>query len=178
MATLPVNYPAELVEGVTLLDGSAATIRPILPADGEALVAFHEKLSAETVYRRYFSPKPHLTPKEVEHFTNLDYRDRLALVAEIDRELAAVGRYERSPGTERAEVAFVVADAYQQRGLATMILERLAEAARGQGISHFEAETLERNQLMREVFRHAGYPCEERFADGVVEVSFPIYRRE
>jgi GNAT superfamily N-acetyltransferase len=112
----------------------------------------------------------------VERFTQVDYRDRLALVAEIDDQLAAVARYDRRPGTDRAEVAFVVADAYQQLGLGTFLLERLAAAARDRGVAVFEAETLVRNELMREVFRHAGFPCEERDVDGVIEVTFPITR--
>lgn len=176
MPAMAENYPAQLVGDVTLLDGTRASIRPIRPDDAAALVAFHDNLSAETVYRRFFSVHPHLSPKEVERFTRVDYRDRLALVAEIDGRLAAVARYDRVPGTDRAEVAFVVADAYQQRGLGTFLLERLVAAALDRGVASFEAETLERNRLMREVFRHAGFPYEEHDADGVVAVRFPIKR--
>ncbi|MCL2393796.1 MAG: GNAT family N-acetyltransferase [Acidimicrobiaceae bacterium] len=167
-------YPAELAGDVVLLDGTPASIRPIRPEDAAALVAFHEHLSAETVYRRFFGIHPHLTPREVERFTHVDYRDRLAIVAEIDHLLAAVARYDRLPGTDRAEVAFVVADAYQHHGLGTLLLTRLVAAARDRGVTSFEAETLERNRLMREVFRHAGFPCEEHDVDGVVVVTFPI----
>jgi len=168
------NYPAELAEDVTLLDGTEASIRPIRPDDAGALVTFHEHLSNETVYRRFFGIHPHLSPVEVERFTTVDYRDRLALVAEIDGRLSAVARYDRFPGTDRAEVAFVVADAYQHLGLGTLLLARLADAARQRGVAVFEAETLGRNELMREVFRHAGFPCEERDVGGIIEVTFPI----
>lgn len=171
------NYPAELAGEVILLDGTPASIRPIRQDDAAALVAFHNHLSAETVYRRFFGIHPHLSPSEVERFTQVDYRDRLALVAEIDGQLAAVARYDRRPGTDGAEVAFVVADAYQRRGLGTFLLDRLAVAARDRGVRFFQAETLERNQLMREVFRHAGFPCEERDVNGVIEVRFPITAR-
>lgn len=139
-------------------------------------MTFHDHLSDETIYRRFFGIHPHLSPAEVERFTTVDYRDRLALVAEIDGRLAAVARYDRFPGTDRAEVAFVVADAYQQHGLGTLLLARLTDAARQRGIAVFEAATLGRNQLMREVFRHAGFRCEERNLDGVIEVTFPITR--
>lgn len=167
-------YPAELAGDVTLLDGTVASIRPIRPDDAAGLVAFHDHLSVETVYRRFFGIHPHLSPKEVKRFTQVDYEDRLALVAEIGGRLAAVARYDRRPGTDRAEVAFVVADAYQHLGLGTLLLHRLAAAARDRGVAVFQAETLMRNQLMREVFRHAGFPCEEHSVDGVVEVTFPI----
>lgn len=174
MPAVAENYPAELVGDVILLDGTLASIRPIRPDDAAALVAFHDHLSAETVYRRFFGVHRHLSPQEVQRFTRVDYRDRLALVAEIDGRLAAVARFDRRLGTNRAEVAFVVADAYQHLGLATYLLGRLAAAARERGVSVFEAETLERNRLMREVFRHSGFPCEERYVDGVVEVTLPI----
>lgn len=177
MPVVAETYPAELAGDVILLDGTPASIRPIRPDDAAALVAFHDRLSSETVYRRFFGIHPHLARNEVERFTHVDYRDRLALVAEIEGRLAAVARYDRRPGTDRAEVAFVVADAYQHLGLGTYLLERLAAAARDRGVAFFEAETLARNYLMREVFRHAGYPCEERQVDGVVEVKFPIVRR-
>jgi hypothetical protein len=105
------TYPLELRCQVRLSDGSVAAIRPICPDDAKALEAFHEHLSSETVHRRFFTPHPHLQAKEGERYTRVDYRNRLALVAEIDGQLSAVARFDRDPGTDRAEVAFVVADA-------------------------------------------------------------------
>ena len=96
----------------------------------ESLIAFHEALSPDTIRLRFFSPHPHLRPDEVSHFTTVDYHDRVALVALIGPTMVAVGRYERLSGTTSAEVAFVVADAYQGRGLGTLLLEKLADAGR------------------------------------------------
>jgi GNAT superfamily N-acetyltransferase len=135
---------------------------------------FHEHLSGETVYRRFFNAHPHLWPAEIERFTHVDYRDRLALVAEVGGQFSAVGRYERVPGTDQAEVAFVVADALQGHGLGSLLLEHLAVAARRRGVATFVAHTLGTNYPMQSVFRHAGFICSQRWADGVVEVSFPI----
>ena len=122
-------YPSELEGDITISRGDVVHLRPIRPSDGEGLVEFHRGLSDRSVYRRFFFVHPTLSTPEVEHFTHVDYTDRLALVAEDGGRIVAVGRYERSPGTTEAEVAFVVTDAYQGRGIATVLLAQLAEAA-------------------------------------------------
>ncbi len=167
-------YPRELACEARLSDGTVAAIRPIRPGDADALSDFHDHLSTETVYRRFFSMHPRLLAKEVERFTHVDYRNRLALVVEIGGRLSAVGRYDREPGRDRAEVAFVVADALQGHGVGAMLLEHLAGAARRRGVASFYAQTLGGNYAMQHVFRHAGFNCVERWVDGVIEVSFPI----
>jgi len=169
-----VGYPARYECDVVMSDGTVAHLRPIRPTDADPLVAFHEGLSRETVYLRFFGVHPHLRPTEVEHFVSVDYRDRLALVVEIGGALAAVARYDRTPGTDRAEVAFVVTDARQGLGLGTLLLEHLAAAARAQGISAFFAETLGDNRPMLEVFQQVGFGCHRKWEGGVVDLSFPI----
>ena len=167
-------YPRELASEARLADGSVAAIRPIRPDDAEALSDFHDHLSSETVYRRFFSMHPHLLAKEVERFTHVDYRNRLALVVEVGGRLSAVGRYDREPGRDRAEVAFVVADVLQGHGVGGILLEHLAGAARRRGVASFYAQTLGGNYAMQHVFRHAGFNCVERWVEGVIELSFPI----
>ena len=90
--------------------------------------------------------------EEVERFTRVDYVNRLALVAEDNSGLVAVARYDRTPGTAEAEVAFVVADQYQHHGIGTLLLERLAAAAWQRGITAFVATTLAENREMLQVF--------------------------
>lgn len=170
----PAGYPAELECLAALSDGRIAAVRPIRPDDGEELADFHRHLSPETVYRRFFGAHPTLAPAEVRNFTCVDYHDRLALTALVDGDLAAVARYDRTPGTDRAEVAFVVTDRFQGLGLGTLLLEHLAAAARRRGIARFFAETLATNEAMQDVFRHAGFPVEHRWDQGVVDVTFPI----
>lgn len=159
---------------VVLADGGTVHIRPIRPDDGDALVAFHARLSAETQYLRFFSPKPVLTPRDVERFTHVDGDMRVALVAILDGAVVGVARYDRIPGTDDAEVAFVIEDAHQGRGLGTLFLEYLAAMARDRGVTRFVADTLPHNARMLDVFRTAGFVAEQRFADGVVRVTFPI----
>jgi RimJ/RimL family protein N-acetyltransferase len=149
-------------------------VRPITPADGPGLAAFHDALSDRSVYLRFFHPHPHLTPHEVTHFTTVDYRDRLALVAELEGAIVAVGRYDRAPGTDEAEVAFVVADGLQRRGIATALLAALARAGRRLGIGELTAEVLTENAPMLHVFRAAGFPMTTHVSFGTVHVSMDI----
>jgi GNAT superfamily N-acetyltransferase len=173
-ATWLDSYPHECECAALLLDGGVTQIRPIRPGDAEALSSFHEHLSGETIHRRFFGAHPHLRDEEIARFTEVDYRDRLALVAEVEGDLVGVARYDRPPGTDRAEVAFVVADALQGHGLGTLLLEHLVAAARRRGVGGFEAQTLGTNYQMLRVFGQTGFDCVQRWADGVVEVSFSI----
>src|SRR5947209_17078630 len=133
---------------VVLADGGTVHVRPIRPADAARLVAFHAALSPESVYFRFFSPKPRLTDKEVENFTTADFRDRAALVALLGDEMIAVARFDRWSGRDEAEVAFTVADAHHGRGISTLLLEHLAAIAREVGINRFTAEVLPDNRAM------------------------------
>lgn len=168
------DYPAECECEALLVDGTIAQIRPIRPGDADDLADFHEHLSQETIRLRFFAAHAHLRAAEIERFTRVDYRDRLALIATVEGRLAAVARYDRLPGTNRAEVAFVVSDARQRLGLGTLLLEHLAAAARRRGVASFVAETLWGNRPMQEVFSRAGFVCEQKWESGVVDVSFPI----
>ena len=175
-ATAPEGYPAECECRALLVDGTPVDIRPIRPDDDRRLETFHEHLSAETIYKRFFSAHPHLRAQEVERFTRVDYRSRLALVAERAGRLLGVARYDASQMGGSAEVAFVVADEYQGLGLGTLLLEHLISAGRHRGITEFVADTLLTNHQMQAVFRHVGFGPrrETQWSDGVVHVNFPI----
>lgn len=159
---------------MVLRDGHTVRVRPIIPEDAERLVRFHARQSPESIYLRYFSPRPELSEKDLRHFTHVDHHDRVAFVALAEDELIAVSRYERYRGTDTAEVAFFVDDANNGRGLAGLMLEYLAAAARERGVRRFAASTLPHNRKMLSVFRHAGFDVASRVEDGVVELSFPI----
>jgi acetyl coenzyme A synthetase (ADP forming)-like protein len=159
---------------VVLADGGTVHLRPIRPEDGDALLALHGRLSDESVYFRFFSPIPELSPAQLDRFTHVDYHDRMALVAEAGDELVAVGRYDRLASGDDAEVAFTVQDDQQGRGLGTILLEHLAVVAREEGIRRFRASVLLDNRRMLGVFRDAGWELERELDGGVVELGFPI----
>lgn len=159
---------------VLLADGGTVHVRPIRPTDAQGLEAFHGRLSADSVYFRYFSPKPSLTAQQVEHLTTVDHRDRVALVAEVGDRLLGVARYEREGSTDSAEAAFLVNDEEQGRGIGTALLELLAAAGRERGITRFTAEVLPHNRRMLGVFRAAGFQDTARFDGDVVHVELLI----
>ena len=171
---LPENYPRALDRTVTLADGQVVHLRPIHPGDASALVEFHARLSSDAVYRRYFSFHPELSETEVTWLTTVDYVERLALVVEVGDDLVAVGRYDRLPGTETAEVAFLVADDFQHRGLGMLLLQNLATAARGQGITTFVAETQASNRDMMGVFEGSGFDVTSSLDAEIISVKFRI----
>ncbi len=171
--TVPSPYPSQWESDVVLTDGGTAHIRPIRADDIEQIRALHGRLSPESIYYRFFSPIPKVPEPQLHRLVEVDYRDRFALVAELDAQVVAVVRYDRKNDTG-AEVALVVEDDQQRRGLATVMLEHLAAVARSNGIDRFDAETLPDNRRMLDVFRHAGFDITSRFDDGVIEISFPL----
>jgi acyl-CoA synthetase (NDP forming)/RimJ/RimL family protein N-acetyltransferase len=160
---------------VVLTDGSTVHLRQIEPGDADAIVALHSRFSERTRYLRYFSPYPRIPPRDLERFVTVDHHDREAIVAESGGELIAVARYERlGEGADEAEVAFVVQDAHQGRGLGSVMMEHLAARAREEGIARFVAEVLPGNSRMIRVFTEFGYEVARQYADGVVHLTFPI----
>lgn len=171
-SSLPA-YPAHWEADVVLRDGGTAHLRPIRPDDADRLRRFHERLSEETIYFRFFSILRELSERDIERFTVLDYVDRVALVATVGDELIGVVRYERTDDTT-AEVAFNIEDAHQGRGLGSVFLEHIAAAARERGISQFVADVLPANRKMLRVFEDAGYVVAHALDDGVVRLSFDL----
>lgn len=169
------EYPSEYELDVILKDGGGARIRPIKPEDGELLRAFFERLGPESRYFRFFKIKKSLSDDEVRFFTNVDYHDRMALVAVLEGELIGVGRYDReSEDATTAEVAFAVADDHQGRGIGTELLELLTAHARDHGIQRFNAYVLAENRQMMRVFRNSGYELTRTIDAGVYTVDFPV----
>ncbi|HET6478824.1 MAG TPA: GNAT family N-acetyltransferase, partial [Actinoplanes sp.] len=164
---------------VLLSDGTAVRLRQIQPSDAPAIVEFHSRMSDRTRYLRYFSPYPRIPERDLERFVNVDHHDREAFVTVSGPRIMAVGRYERlGPDSLEAEVAFVVEDAHQGRGIGSVLLEHLAEAARANGLTRFVAEVLPENAGMLRVFSDFGYQVQRKYADGVVHLSFPIATTE
>ena len=167
-------YPEYWEADVVLRDGGTAHLRPIHPADADAVQAFHVGQSQKSIYMRFFAFKSKLSAKELKRFTEVDYKDRVALVITIGGEIMGIGRYDRLDDPEEAEVAFNIADAHQGRGIGSILLEHLAAAARENGIRKFSAEVLPENRKMLMVFSDAGYDVKRHFDDGVVSLEFNI----
>src|SRR5689334_18021257 len=175
----PRQYAAEAV----LRDGGSIHIRAIRPDDRERLLDHFHRLSARSVYFRFFGAKRRLTNAELDQFTRLDFDRRVALVATLfehgEERIIGVGRYavvdERS---HSAEVAFAVADAHQGRGIGTVLLEHLTTIARARGVTDFEADVLGENNQMLQVFAATGFVVKSSTQAGVVHMSFPTGETE
>ncbi|MFG2141712.1 GNAT family N-acetyltransferase [Streptomyces sp. NPDC048650] len=184
MQTQPDHaYPTHWEADVVLRDGGTARIRPITPDDAERLVSFYEQVSDESKYYRFFAPYPRLSDRDVHRFTHHDYIDRVGLAATVGGEFIATVRYDRindqglpakDPEDDQAEVAFLVQDAHQGRGVASALLEHIAAVARERGIRRFAAEVLPANSKMIKVFTDAGYTQKRTFEDGVVRLEFDL----
>ncbi|MEU6646804.1 GNAT family N-acetyltransferase [Saccharomonospora sp. NPDC046836] len=169
----PFDYPRQWEADVVLADGGTVHLRPVVPTDADGLVALHGRLSERTRYLRYFGAYPRIPPRDLVRFSTVDHHDRVAFVALLGDDIVAVGRYERVDA-ESAEVAFVVDDAHQGRGLGSILLEHLAAAASERGLRRFVAEVLGENSAMIRVFRDAGYQMSRAFEEGVVHLEFDI----
>ncbi len=186
-------YPTHWEADVVLRDGGTAQIRPITPDDAQRLVSFYEHVSDESKYYRFFAPYPRLSDRDVHRFTHHDYVDRVGLAATVGGEFIATVRYDRidenglpahlpPPGVgdadralaDEAEVAFLVQDAHQGRGVASVLLEHIGAVARERGIRRFAAEVLPANTKMIKVFTDAGYTQKRSFDDGVVRLEFDL----
>ncbi|MFI9427729.1 GNAT family N-acetyltransferase [Streptomyces achromogenes] len=176
------QYPAHWEADVVLRDGGTARIRPITVDDADRLVSFYEQVSDESKYYRFFAPYPRLSAKDVHRFTHHDFVDRVGLAATIGGEFIATVRYDRigtdglpaSAPADEAEVAFLVQDAHQGRGVASALLEHIAAVARERGIRRFAAEVLPANTKMIKVFTDAGYTQKRSFEDGVVRLELDL----
>lgn len=169
----PGAYPQTWEADVLLSDGSAAHLRPIRPDDADRLVAFYSRVSPESKYLRFFAPYPVLSDADVHRFTHVDHVDRVALILTIADDMVAVGRYDRLDDSD-AEVAFLVEDSQQGKGVGQLLLEHLAEAGRERGVERFVAEVLPQNRTMATVFVQAGYTVRREYEDGMIMVEFPI----
>jgi acetyltransferase len=173
-------YPTQYISNWQSGDGIKFTLRPIRPDDEPLMVDFHRQLSETSVYMRYFLPLKldvRVTHERLLTKCFIDYDREMALVAEYTdnglRHLAGVARMVRAHAGNSAEVAFLVADKFQHRGLGTRLLDSAIAIARKEGIAALEAATLSENFSMKDMFVKAGF----RFSapqDGVVTASLQL----
>jgi RimJ/RimL family protein N-acetyltransferase len=142
---------------VVLLDGEKALVRGISPDDRSSLAAFFNRLGPETRFLRFHYAKPRMSDEEIRSYCECDRESVFALVAEMSRngssDIVGVGRYDRLPGTDSAEVAFVVEDEEQGNGIGTHLVRELASVAKERGLETMVAETVAYNAIMLSIFR-------------------------
>lgn len=167
--TLPVSRTYAL-----LAEGSTVEIRPAMGADAEAVREMHAQLSPDNAYFRFFSFSPVAPEREAQRVCRPEDDTHVALLALLGGKLVGVATYEATTHPGRGEIAFAVCDDMHGRGIATLLLEHLVSIARQRNVTAFEAETLPDNYAMQRVFADAGLPVERHFADGLIELTFPL----
>ncbi len=165
-------YPRDRETDVVVRDGSTVHVRPVRAGDEAEVREFLEGISHESIGFRFFGA-PSLD-WATKWLLDVDYADRFALLAETGapRKVIAHAAYVRIDG-ERAEVAFLVADAWQERGISTILLAHLAGVAERHAITTFTAEVLPANHRMIEVFRQSGFPVDMHSTPDAIEIELP-----
>jgi RimJ/RimL family protein N-acetyltransferase len=146
-----------------------------------ALQRFHERLSERSVYQRFFEVMPRLSDRQAAYFTGADGIDRVAIVAldpDAPNELIGVVRFDREPGTDRAEYAAIVEDRWQGRGIGWGLTRAVVSAAQLRGVRRLYALVLPGNGAMLGLLRDLGYPETRRFVDGVERIELTLWPDE
>ena len=156
---------------VRLTDGTHVTLRHIQPEDEPALTALYERLSPQTAYQRFFTVMRRFPPDWVHILANVDYDRRMAIVAlDPAGELIGVARYVYDARVQEAEIAIVIEDRWQGRGLGTRLLDELIGYADGKGIRRFRAYVLADNLRMFKLIRRVTTIVERKLDSGVVSL--------
>jgi GNAT superfamily N-acetyltransferase len=162
-------------------DGTRVTIRAIRPGDRNRFREAFRLLEKDSIYTRFFSYRSDLSDAEIDRAVNVDFVRHVALVVTTETArgeiIIASGRYIATdePGTERsAELAFVVEEDYQGRGIASRLLAHLVVLARRQNLTRFEADVLSQNSAMLAVFKRGGFPMQQRRDGSVIHVTLEL----
>jgi RimJ/RimL family protein N-acetyltransferase len=173
-----VVYPEELEKYDTLRDGTQIFFRPVRPTDEPALSEMLYSLSPDSVRTRYFTHTMTFPHKDVQRLTNIDYRQDLAIVGVVPgpagEEIVAIAQYFLDPRTQAAEVAFIVQDEWQAKGMGTFLLDYLTQIARQRGVRRFYAKVLPTNRAMLTIFHNSGYKVNTEFDGEAYSISYDL----
>ncbi|HUV74116.1 MAG TPA: GNAT family N-acetyltransferase [Anaerolineae bacterium] len=169
-------YPADLEKRFTLRDGAEVLLRPIKPTDERLEQELLYSLSDRSIYLRFFSAMSAFPHERVQYYTTVDYDEHMAIVA-IDmsngeEQMIGVGRYVKEKNSDMAELALLVSDDWQGKGVGTLMHDYLEQIARAHKIGGFKGEVLEQNQGALHVFTRLGRNAKTQYDDGIYTVSY------
>ena len=172
-------YPTALIRTETLRDGTQLLLRPIRPEDAKIETEFVEGLSEQSRYMRFFNPLKSLAPRLLARLTQVDYDRELALLATTgegsSERIAGVVRYSPNADGTSCEFAVTVADEWHGRGLGSLLMRRLIEAARTAGYQRLTGSVLEGNDKMHVLMRKLGFKSSHQGGDmSVAEYEFDL----
>src|SRR5829696_1359935 len=161
-----------------LRDDRPITIRALRPDDRAGMLAAVGRTSMQSLQRRFFVPKKGFSEREMAFFLNIDFESHVAIVAEIPEDGSPIivggGRY-IVVHPDRAEVAFVVVDAYQSQGIGTILMRHLATLARDAGLKELVAEVLPENTAMLKLFRKIGFRTDAKGSQQVIHLTLQLH---
>ncbi len=173
-----IEYPKELERFATLNDSTQIFFRPVKPTDESAIAEMLYSLSADSVKKRYMSHTVAFPHKDVQRLANVDYKNELAIVGLVPSvsgdEVVAIGQYFVDPKTGDAEVAFVVQDEWQQKGMGSLLLKFLSKVAAKRDVKSFHAKVLPQNRAMLAVFHNSGYNVKTEFDGEVYSLTYDL----
>jgi GNAT superfamily N-acetyltransferase len=161
---------AALESDFTLKDGTVVHIRPIRPEDDHALIDIFKHLSPQTVYQRFFQALPELSPGMARYLANVNYTNRMALIAEAGGDVIGVGRYERTSDPAVADLGLVVLDEWQNLGLGRFLLQEILRIGKSNGIRQFRADVLAENRRMLRLLAQESMILERKTEAGVASL--------
>jgi len=163
-------YPEDLETSMTTKDGAELLVRPVKPTDEELLSDMFYDLSDQTIINRFFSMLKSMPHRKLQQFCCIDYNTEMSLVAIAGtpprEKVVGIGSYYLNPATQRAEIAFLVADAWQGKGIGTFLMRTLVKVAKSRNIKGFTAEVLRDNVAMIALMHKSGVPARSTLAGG------------
>ncbi|RMI06830.1 MAG: GNAT family N-acetyltransferase [Calditrichaeota bacterium] len=176
------TYPEELETETTLRDGTRVFFRPVRPTDEPLLKEMFYTLSERTILQRFFSLIKAMPHEKLQKLVNVDYVNEMCIVGVVQEgdteRMVAVGHYVVDPATQMADVAFLVHDDYQGKGIGTFLLRYLIKIARDRGIVGFTADVLADNRPMIHVFHKSGCHLKTCLAEGIYHIEFRFEDRK
>jgi acyl-CoA hydrolase len=173
-----VRYPDELEHYDTLNDGTEIFFRPVKPVDESALTEMLYSLSIDSVEKRYFTHTKKFPHKDVQRLTNLDYNQDVAIVGVVPspcgEDIVAIAQYFLTSETKAAEVAFIVQDEWQDKGMGTHLLSYLTKIALTNGVKSFYATVLPTNKAMLNIFYNSGYKVNTEFDGSSYTITYDL----
>ncbi len=173
-----VAYPEDLERYDTLRDGTEIFFRPVKPTDEPALSEMLYSLSEKSVQTRYFTHTMTFPHKDVQQLTNIDYRHDISIIGVVPsvsgEQIVAIAQYFLDPKTQAAEVAFIVQDEWQQKGMGTFLLDYVTQIAKKRGVRRFYAKVLPANKPMLTIFYNSGYKVNTEFDGEVYNITYDL----
>ena len=180
--TEKISYPEELERYDTLKDGTEIFFRPVKPTDETALAGMLYSLSDSSIQTRYMAQTVGFPHRDIQKLTNINYSQDTSIVGTVPsvsgEQIVAIAQYYLDPKTQAAEVAFLVQDEWQEKGMGTFLLDYLTQIAKQRGVKRFYAKVLPTNKPMLGIFHNSGYKVKTGFDGEVYNVMFDLTEQE